>query len=221
MTVFGKIVVHIVIDRHRISEHSPATASRTKKALAASLKKFLGKKPLSKITVSEIVADCGINRKTFYYHFEDIQVLLKWILEQEAVEVVKGFDLLLDYDEAINFVLDYVEENNHILNCVYDSMGRDELKRFFYNDFSGIVMTLITRVEDRTGYSTDDDLRSFICDFFTEALAAKLIEVLRSRRPIDREKLIDHITLTLQASLPAILKMSRDRLHITGESRDG
>ena len=30
------------------------------------------KKPLSKITVSEIIADCGVNRKTFYYHFEDI-----------------------------------------------------------------------------------------------------------------------------------------------------
>lgn len=26
------------------------------------------KKPLSKITVSEIIADCGVNRKTFYYH---------------------------------------------------------------------------------------------------------------------------------------------------------
>ncbi|WP_295208123.1 TetR family transcriptional regulator [Ruminococcus sp.] len=39
-------------------------------------------KPLSKITVSEIVADCNINRKTFYYHFEDVQSLLKWTLEQ-------------------------------------------------------------------------------------------------------------------------------------------
>ena len=35
------------------------------------------KKPLSNITVSEIIADCGVNRKTFYYHFEDIYALLK------------------------------------------------------------------------------------------------------------------------------------------------
>ena len=59
------------------------TTFNTKKTIAASLKKFMEKKPLSKITVSEIVADCQINRKTFYYHFENIQDLLKWMLEQE------------------------------------------------------------------------------------------------------------------------------------------
>ena len=42
-----------------------------------SLQRFMEKKPLSKITVSEIIADCGVNRKTFYYHFEDIYALLK------------------------------------------------------------------------------------------------------------------------------------------------
>lgn len=187
------------------------TNLNTKKTIAASLKKFMENKPLSKITVSEIVSDCGINRKTFYYHFEDIQALLKWILEQEAVEVVKSFDLLLDYEEAINFVLDYVEKNRHILNCAYDSIGRDELKRFFYNDFSGIVMTIITRLEEIKGKYIEDDFRNFICDFYTEALAAKLIELLRSKQPYDRKKIIDYVTLTLQASFPAILDKAESR----------
>ena len=39
------------------------------------------KKPLSKITVSEIIADCNVNRRTFYYHFDDIYALLKWVLD--------------------------------------------------------------------------------------------------------------------------------------------
>lgn len=43
------------------------TTLNTKKELAASLKRFMEKKPLSKITVSGIIADCGVNRKTFYY----------------------------------------------------------------------------------------------------------------------------------------------------------
>ena len=83
---------------------------QTKKEFAASLKKLMEKKPLSKITVSEIAQDCDVNRKTFYYHFEDIYDLLQWMLEQEAVEVVKQFDLMVDYEEAITFVLDYVGE---------------------------------------------------------------------------------------------------------------
>lgn len=103
----------------------------TKKALAASLKKQMKKKPLKKVTVSDLITDCNVNRKTFYYHFEDIYALLKWMLEQEAIEVVKQFDLLIDYKDAILFVLDYVEANAHILGCAYNSMGRDEMKRFF------------------------------------------------------------------------------------------
>lgn len=39
----------------------------TKKALAASLKNAMRKKAFSKITVKEIITDCGINRNTFYY----------------------------------------------------------------------------------------------------------------------------------------------------------
>lgn len=49
--------------------------------------------------------------------------------------MVKGFDLLIDYEDAILFVIDYLEKNHHMLNCVYDSVGRDELKIFLYNDF--------------------------------------------------------------------------------------
>ena len=44
----------------------------TKRALEASLKNLLLQKPLSKITISDITEDCGINRMTFYYHFKDI-----------------------------------------------------------------------------------------------------------------------------------------------------
>lgn len=103
----------------------------TKKALAESLKKAMKKKPFSKITVSELIADCNINRKTFYYHFEDIYDLLKWMFEEEAINVLKHFDLLVDYEEALNFVMDYVEQNDHIINCAYDSIGQEEMKRFF------------------------------------------------------------------------------------------
>lgn len=97
--------------------------------LCASLKKIMKHKAFSKITVSELIKDCNVNRKTFYYHFEDIYGLLKWILEQEAFEVVKQFDLLVNYRDAFDFAINYVEQNSFFLNCIYDSVGRDELKR--------------------------------------------------------------------------------------------
>ncbi len=73
------------------------------------------------------------------------------MLEEEAIEVVKQFDLLMDYREAVLFVLDYVKTNKHLLCCAYDSMGRDEMKRFFYSDFIGIIKNIISNTEQQLG----------------------------------------------------------------------
>ena len=135
------------------------TTLNTKRTLAASLRKFMEKKPLNKITVSEIIADCGVNRKTFYYHFDGIYALLKWMLDEEAIEVVKQFDLPVNYREAVLFVLNYVHENKQFLCCAYDGMGRDELKRFFYNDFIGITQAVIRNTEHQLGVHTTEEFK--------------------------------------------------------------
>ena len=59
-------------------------ASFTRKAIMASFVKLLEERPLSKVTVKDIVEDCGINRNTFYYHFEDIPSLIEAIVREET-----------------------------------------------------------------------------------------------------------------------------------------
>lgn len=56
-------------------------SQQTKQELSSALKKLMETKPLNRITIRELVEACGVNRKTFYYHFEDIYSLLKWTLE--------------------------------------------------------------------------------------------------------------------------------------------
>ena len=79
---------------------------KTKRALADALKTAMKTKKLSKITVSELICACNINRKTFYYHFQAIYDLLKWMLEQEAIAAVNNFDLVVHTEAAIRFVMD-------------------------------------------------------------------------------------------------------------------
>lgn len=178
---------------------------QTKTALAKSLKKFMIKKPLSKITVSEIITDCNVNRKTFYYHFQDIYALLKWMLEQEAIEVVKNFDLLIDYEDAVRFVISYVNENAHILNCAYDSMGRDELKRFFYNDFVSLTRKVVSDTEEQCGLSASDSFKDFLCDFLTEAIAGMLVNGFKEKVKANRGDVIQNMDVIFN-SLPDILR---------------
>lgn len=178
----------------------------TKKALAKALKQELTKKPFQKITVSELIRECNVNRKTFYYHFEDIYALLKWTFEQEAIEVIKNFDLLVDNEEAISFIMDYIEENDYILNCVCDSIGRDELKRFFCSDFSEIIMSVIEQTEKITGKNIDEGYRKFLCSFYVEATAGILIDWIKEKEFRNRTVVISYITDTIRNSLMGILQ---------------
>ena len=60
----------------------------TKNALAASLKRLLSKKELSKITITNIAEECVVNIQKFYYHFKDIYDLLEWIFTNEVIEEI-------------------------------------------------------------------------------------------------------------------------------------
>lgn len=182
------------------------TTLQTKKMLSASLKKCMEKKSLSKVTVSEIIADCGVNRKTFYYHFENIYALLKWTLEAEAIDIVKQMDLVINTEEAISFVMDYVEENKHLINCAFDAMSRDEMKHFFRSDFIDVIRKAIEAGEQDLGVSIDEDFKQYLADFISGALASMIIEWVKNPEMYEKERVLEYITLICRTSIPCVLK---------------
>ena len=178
---------------------------KTKQTLAAALKEKMLKKSFSKITVSELIETCNINRKTFYYHFEDIYALLKWTLEQDAIEVLKSFDLLVNTEEAINFVLDYIEENKYFINCAYDSIGYSELKRFLYTDILEIFTGAIENGAKKLGVSVSEDFMRFLAEFYTEALAGMILSALQGITHYKREEIVQNVMLICNVSMPQVL----------------
>ena len=59
-------------------------AERTKIWIADTMKKLLAKKKLEEIRVTELCRTAGIERPTFYYHFQDKYDLVAWIFFQDA-----------------------------------------------------------------------------------------------------------------------------------------
>ena len=74
-------------------------ANTTKQALEASLKKMMLQKPLDKITIHDITADCGISRMAFYYHFKDIYDLIEWSCIEDATQVLQGKKTYVTWQE--------------------------------------------------------------------------------------------------------------------------
>ena len=106
------------------------TSQNTKKMLANTLISLMKKKPLSKISISEIVKTCQINRKTFYYHFEDIYKLLEWHLEQEMADILNIPTPLDNFDNIFKLSTNFLEQNTYLYNCADDPYGCDILMEF-------------------------------------------------------------------------------------------
>lgn len=187
------------------------TTMQTKRLIANALKKRMEKEPLSKITVSGIIADCGINRNTFYYHFEDIYSLLRWTLEQDTVEVIAACDLVANYEEAILYVLQYVKNNQHIWTCSFDAVGRAGLKRFFYDDFVNVIGKMIADLAERLQLSVPERFMQFACDFYTEAIAGMILSYIAGEYDYTEEELIDSICVIFKSSLPQMLIVASEK----------
>lgn len=177
-------------------------SNNTKYAIEQNFKILVSEKLLSKVSVSEIVNTCKINRKTFYYYYEDIYALLRQTLKQEAINIVARFDFQKEFDDSIKFILDYIEKNNSFLKNVYYSVGRDELKRFFYDDFVFVVEKLFDTKSNTD--IIDPEFKSFFIKFYTEAFASTFVDLIVGYPNIDNEKTVQYLIRIINNSFSNI-----------------
>ena len=134
----------------------PNSASeRTKRNLAAALKEKMAKKPLEQITIQEIAAQCGMQRRAFYYHFEDIYALVKWMFQEEALTLLKQREGALLWQEGLLQLFLYLQENRAVCLCALRSRGSDSLRRFFGDNLEAIFCRAMENTAARFGIALD------------------------------------------------------------------
>ena len=134
----------------------------TKKALAVSLKKLLSKKELSKITISNITDECGVNRQTFYYHFKDIYDLLEWIYKNEVIDEIDNKDE--DWQQRFLYIFKYVLKNKEFVKNTYNSISREYLLRFIYMQTNKLLIDFIDKESEGMNIKVED--KKFMADFY-------------------------------------------------------
>ena len=109
----------------------------TERAIKESFIKLLGEKPLAQISVRMIVEDCGINRNSFYYHFQDIPSLLGEIITEETEKLIREYPSISSLDECFRAAFQFAQDNRNAVLHIYHSVNRemftkDALKRCEY-----------------------------------------------------------------------------------------
>ena len=121
------------------SEHSLTQKERmiymadfTKNAIRDSFVKLLEEKPLKQISVRDIVETCGINRNTFYYHYQDIPQLLESIVSDEAEQLVTAHPEFDSMESCLNTIIDFTMENKTLVMHIYKSVNRDVFEKYLW-----------------------------------------------------------------------------------------
>ena len=102
----------------------------TKDAIKKSFMKLLNSKQVDKITVKEIVNDCGINRNSFYYHYDDIPSLIEEILNEQADALVQTSDPNAGIYESILTAMEFALQNKPAMMHLYNSSNKELFERY-------------------------------------------------------------------------------------------
>lgn len=175
---------------------SPMSSDMTKRLMVQSLKKYMAKKPLEKISVREITEDSGVNRQTFYYHFEDIYDMVKWMYQEEAVKLVAEHEGVLLWQDGILQLFRYIEENKAVCLCALNSLGHQHLKRFFYDDIHAAIERTFLSITERVP-NIPKDYAGFLIHYYSIALAALIESWLLGDIKQTPEELIEFIDITI------------------------
>lgn len=178
-------------------------SNSTKQAMADSLIALLKEKPLSKITVSEIVNGCGVSRMTFYYHFKDVYDLLEWTFRNTVEKAIIADGGEITPSQASRHVLFVLKENKELVFNVYHSVSRESLTNYLYEMYYEPIYNKISEL--CKGHSISESDKEFIANFFKCALVGTLLSWVRAGMHDDPEELMRRLNTVEYGAIHGII----------------
>ncbi len=178
-----------------------SSGEKTKIVLADSLRRLMKKKPLDKIKIREIVDECGLNRQTFYYHFQDIYALVEWMYKFDGRNIVNKYLHNKDIHTCCKEMIAYLEENREELLCIMDSKAEIYFFEFLYDGVKSCFNYLIKTKAVSIGIS--EEYITFLSELNTNAIIGVVRTWLKSTdsNRISGDRLLELFDISTKGSL--------------------
>lgn len=175
----------------------------TKRALEQSLKNLLSKKPLTKITVSDIADDCGINRMTFYYHFKDIYDLVEWSCLEDAKRALDEKKTYDTWQQGLLQIFEAVQQNKPFILNVYRCVHREQVEKYLQPLVDELLIGVIE--EKASGMTVRDEDKQFIAQAYGYMFIGLMLDWIKDNMREDPQQIVDRLNRLIKGSLSAAL----------------
>ncbi len=175
----------------------------TKRALEQSLKNLLLKKPLTKITVSDIADDCGINRMTFYYHFKDIYDLVEWVCLEDAKRALDEKKTYDTWQQGFLQIFEAVNENKPFILNVYRCVHREQVEKYLQPLVDRLLLDVIN--EESVDITVRDEDKEFIAQVYSYVFIGLMLDWIKDGMREDPHNIVERLAKVIKGSVSVAL----------------
>lgn len=177
------------------------SSEKSKYKFADALKRLMAHTPLDKITVKEIVKECGLTRQTFYRNFLDKYDLVNWYFDKLAQKSFKQMGVSLTLREGLIKKFQFIKSEQCFFASAFCSEDYNSLLTY---DFKCILQFYTDIIIRKTGKPLDPDV-SFLLEMYCKGSMYMTAEWARTGMKLAPEEITDLLIESLPAKLEELL----------------
>ena len=179
-------------------------STNTKNAMKESLKKIIQKKPLNKITISDITSDCNISRMTFYYHFKDIYDLVEWCVLSDAKATSEGNIMCDTWENELKTIFKIARLNKPFYMSLLRSMDRELVERYVFRYAVKVSARIIN--ENSQILPGEEENKARLAEYYAHALTGVVVCWAMGGMQENPEYIVDYISILFGGGIADTIK---------------
>ena len=109
-------------------------SEQTKQEIAKTFFLLINDYPLNEITIDRITKACGVNRNTFYYHFNNIADLIEYVVKSIVDQLLTKYPPQIDsVEDCFIAAINFARDNKNAINHIYHSTNRAIFERHLWH----------------------------------------------------------------------------------------
>lgn len=180
----------------------PRSRDSMKYRLADAMKACMKKAPVEKITVKEIVEECGTTRQTFYRNFQDKYDLINWyfdkILQESFEHMGEGRTI---YEGLVN-KFHYIQNEKLFFRAAFKNDAQNSLRE---HDFHLILRFYTDRIEGKTGRKMPEHMR-FLLEMYCQGSIYMTVQWVMGQIKRTPEQMAESLVDAMPAELGEVFR---------------
>lgn len=180
----------------------------TKNLIKKEFLNLLEEKSLKSITIAELAEKCEINRNTFYYHYDDIYMLVREILQDELEKIDEEFNITYSWEESLLHAVSFILKNKKATQNIFKSIDKKDSDDYLFKVCESVMSKYVENECSSKNISAKERDKTLIVDFYRAALVGLLDKWIQEGMKDSPDEIIYRIGKLFDGNIERSLRIS-------------